>query len=159
MVGLDPPLTRPDRGDPGPGRRAWREAVTTRPNPAIRRSPARDRDSVPTGLPSHLRLARDHLDRRYRSAIDRDQVAAVAGVSEYRFVRGRVHLRADPDPLPQPPTTVDCRTDGVASPYGVEAVPDRDQTVIAAVPKATLNRSHQMTTEFSPDRSTSAGIS
>lgn len=42
---------------------------------------------MPTGLLSHLRRARDHLDREYRAAIDLDQVAAVAGVSRDHFVR------------------------------------------------------------------------
>jgi AraC-like DNA-binding protein len=35
----------------------------------------------------HLRRARDHLDRHYRRDLDLDQLAAVAGVSKYHFVR------------------------------------------------------------------------
>jgi AraC-like DNA-binding protein len=42
---------------------------------------------VTIGLLSHLRRARDHIDREYRSPIDLDEVAAVAGVSKYHFVR------------------------------------------------------------------------
>jgi AraC-like DNA-binding protein len=61
--------------------------VTTGPNLAIRVERGRDRVAVPTGLLSHLRRARDHLDREYRSAIDLGDVAAVAGVSKYHFVR------------------------------------------------------------------------
>lgn len=61
--------------------------MTTGNDLGIRRSPARERDPVPTGLLSHLRRARDHIDREYRSAIDLDQVAAVAGVSKFHFIR------------------------------------------------------------------------
>jgi AraC-like DNA-binding protein len=61
--------------------------VTTGPDLAIREERARDRVVVPTGLLSHLRRARDHLDREYRSPVDLDDVAAVAGVSKYHFVR------------------------------------------------------------------------
>lgn len=61
--------------------------VTTGPNLATRSSPARDRALVATGLLAHLRRARDHIDREYRSAIDLDEVAAVAGVSKYHFAR------------------------------------------------------------------------
>lgn len=53
----------------------------------MRRPPARDRGPVPTALLSHLRRARDHIDREYRSAVDLDQLAAVAGVSKFHFVR------------------------------------------------------------------------
>lgn len=42
---------------------------------------------MPTALLSHLRRARDHIDREYRSAIDLEQVAAVAGVSKFHFIR------------------------------------------------------------------------
>ncbi|HEY3632699.1 MAG TPA: AraC family transcriptional regulator [Jatrophihabitantaceae bacterium] len=42
---------------------------------------------VPVQLLRHLRRARDHIDRQYRHALDLDQVAAVAGVSKYHFVR------------------------------------------------------------------------
>ena len=35
----------------------------------------------------HLRRARDHIDRNYREQLDLDQLAAVAGVSKYHFVR------------------------------------------------------------------------
>ncbi len=35
----------------------------------------------------HLRRARDHIDRHYRLALDLDQLASVAGVSKFHFVR------------------------------------------------------------------------
>jgi AraC-like DNA-binding protein len=35
----------------------------------------------------HLRRARDHIDRNYRQPLDLGQVAAVAAVSKYHFVR------------------------------------------------------------------------
>jgi AraC-like DNA-binding protein len=35
----------------------------------------------------HLRRARDHIDRHYAAPLDLDQLAAVAGVSKYHFVR------------------------------------------------------------------------
>jgi AraC-like DNA-binding protein len=35
----------------------------------------------------HLRRARDHMDRNYREPLDLDQLAAVAGVSKFHFVR------------------------------------------------------------------------
>jgi len=35
----------------------------------------------------HLRRARDHIDRAYRYRVDLDELAAVAGVSKYHFVR------------------------------------------------------------------------
>lgn len=57
------------------------------PTPVMRRPPARHRGPVPTGLLPHLRRARDHIDREYRSAVDLDQLAAVAGVSKFHFVR------------------------------------------------------------------------
>ena len=38
-------------------------------------------------LLSHLRRARDHIDRHYPLALDLDQLAAVAGVSKFHFVR------------------------------------------------------------------------
>ncbi len=61
--------------------------MTTGAGQAIRGLPARNRAPVPTGMLPHLRRARDHLDREYRSAIELDEVAAVAGVSKYHFVR------------------------------------------------------------------------
>jgi AraC-like DNA-binding protein len=42
---------------------------------------------VPVDLLAHLRRARDHIDRHYRSALDLAQIAQVAGVSKYHFVR------------------------------------------------------------------------
>jgi len=41
----------------------------------------------PVALLRHLRLARDHIDRHYAAPLDLDQLAAVAGVSKYHFVR------------------------------------------------------------------------
>jgi AraC-like DNA-binding protein len=38
-------------------------------------------------LLAHLRRARDHIDRHYDQALDLDQIAGVAGVSKYHFVR------------------------------------------------------------------------
>ena len=35
----------------------------------------------------HLRRARDHIDRHYQMALDLDQLAGVAGVSKFHFVR------------------------------------------------------------------------
>ncbi|MFB9185869.1 helix-turn-helix transcriptional regulator [Dactylosporangium sucinum] len=42
---------------------------------------------VPVALLAHLRRARDHIDRNYQTQLDLDQVAAVAAVSKYHFVR------------------------------------------------------------------------
>ena len=42
---------------------------------------------VAVALLAHLRRARDHIDRHYREPLDLDQLAAVAGVSKYHFVR------------------------------------------------------------------------
>jgi AraC-like DNA-binding protein len=42
---------------------------------------------VAVDLLSHLRRARDHIDRHYQEALDLDQLAAVAGVSKYHFAR------------------------------------------------------------------------
>jgi AraC-like DNA-binding protein len=42
---------------------------------------------VPTPLLAHLRRARDHIDRNYREPLDLAQIARVAGVSKYHFVR------------------------------------------------------------------------
>lgn len=50
-------------------------------------APARRPATVPVELLPHLRRARDHLDREYRSPLDLTQVAAVAGVSKFHFVR------------------------------------------------------------------------
>ena len=38
-------------------------------------------------LLAHLRRARDHIDRHYQAPLDLGQVAAVAAVSKYHFVR------------------------------------------------------------------------
>ena len=35
----------------------------------------------------HLRRARDHIDRSYAAPLDLDELAAVAGISKYHFVR------------------------------------------------------------------------
>jgi AraC-like DNA-binding protein len=42
---------------------------------------------VPVDLLTHLRRARDHIDRHYREDLDLDRLAAVAGVSKYHFAR------------------------------------------------------------------------
>ena len=42
---------------------------------------------VPVDLLVHLRRARDHVDRNYRDRLDLDQLAAVAAVSKFHFVR------------------------------------------------------------------------
>ncbi len=42
---------------------------------------------VASGLLIHLRRARDHIDREYRSPVDLDKLAAIAGVSKYHFIR------------------------------------------------------------------------
>lgn len=36
---------------------------------------------------AHLRRARDHIDRNYRDQLDLDELARVAGVSKFHFVR------------------------------------------------------------------------
>jgi AraC-like DNA-binding protein len=43
---------------------------------------------VATGLLPHLRRARDHIDRHYSMPLDLDQLARVAAVSKFHFVRG-----------------------------------------------------------------------
>jgi AraC-like DNA-binding protein len=43
--------------------------------------------TVPVALLAHLRRARDHIDRHYRTDLDLNQLASVAGVSKYHFVR------------------------------------------------------------------------
>ncbi len=42
---------------------------------------------VTAGLLSHLRRARDHIDRHYDRPLDLDQLAQVAAVSKYHFAR------------------------------------------------------------------------
>src|SRR5262249_52125517 len=42
---------------------------------------------VAVDLLPHLRRARDHIDRHYRAPLDLDQLAAVAQVSKFHFVR------------------------------------------------------------------------
>jgi AraC-like DNA-binding protein len=42
---------------------------------------------VPTDLLAHLRRSRDHIDRYYATAIDVDELAAVANLSKFHFVR------------------------------------------------------------------------
>lgn len=42
---------------------------------------------VAVDLLPHLRRARDHIDRHYHTALDLDQLARVAGVSKFHFVR------------------------------------------------------------------------
>ena len=43
--------------------------------------------AVAEALLPHLRRARDHIDRHYRSPLDLDELAAVAGVSKFHFAR------------------------------------------------------------------------
>ncbi|WP_318271837.1 AraC family transcriptional regulator [Microbispora triticiradicis] len=43
--------------------------------------------AVPADLVPRLRLARDRIDRDYRSDLDLDGLAAVAGISKFYFVR------------------------------------------------------------------------
>ncbi|MFC7648974.1 helix-turn-helix transcriptional regulator [Streptosporangium lutulentum] len=43
--------------------------------------------AVAVELLPHLRRARDHIDRHYRTALDLDRLAGVAGVSKFHFVR------------------------------------------------------------------------
>ncbi|MFI9577192.1 helix-turn-helix transcriptional regulator [Microbispora rosea] len=47
----------------------------------------RGQRAVPAELLPRLRLARDRMDRDYRSELDLDRLAAVAGVSKFYFVR------------------------------------------------------------------------
>jgi AraC-like DNA-binding protein len=42
---------------------------------------------VTASLLPHLRRAHDHIDRHYATALDLDQLASVAGISKYHFVR------------------------------------------------------------------------
>jgi AraC-like DNA-binding protein len=42
---------------------------------------------VAAELLPHLRRARDHIDRHYRTDLNLDRLAGVAGVSKYHFVR------------------------------------------------------------------------
>ena len=42
---------------------------------------------VPIPLLVHMRRAHDHIDRHYRSPLDLDELARVAGVSKYHFAR------------------------------------------------------------------------
>ena len=48
---------------------------------------ARTARGVGRDLVPHLRRARDHIDRHYESSLNLDQIASVAGVSKYHFVR------------------------------------------------------------------------
>lgn len=66
---------------------AYRGPVTTGARMSTGGPPAGSSRGVPTGLLTHLRRARDHIDREYRSPIELDQLAAVAGVSKYHFIR------------------------------------------------------------------------
>jgi transcriptional regulator GlxA family with amidase domain len=43
--------------------------------------------AVAVELLPHLRRARDHVDRNYQTALDLDQLATVARVSKFHFVR------------------------------------------------------------------------
>jgi AraC-like DNA-binding protein len=43
--------------------------------------------NVPADLLVHLRRAHDHIDRQYREPLDLTQIARVAGVSKFHFVR------------------------------------------------------------------------
>jgi AraC-like DNA-binding protein len=47
----------------------------------------RETRPVALELLPHLRRARDHIDRHYRMPLDLDQLAGVAGVSKFHFVR------------------------------------------------------------------------
>ena len=51
-----------------------------------RTAPAQPRRPA-TSLRVHLRRAKDHIDRRYDEDFDLDEIARVAGVSRYHFVR------------------------------------------------------------------------
>jgi AraC-like DNA-binding protein len=42
---------------------------------------------VPVELLAHLRRAHDHIDRHYRSPLNLDELASVAGVSKFHFAR------------------------------------------------------------------------
>jgi AraC-like DNA-binding protein len=42
---------------------------------------------APEQLLVHLRRARDHIDRHYDQPLDLDEIASVAGVSKYHFLR------------------------------------------------------------------------
>ena len=42
---------------------------------------------VTDALLPHLRRAHDHIDRHYATALDLDQLAAVAGISKFHFAR------------------------------------------------------------------------
>jgi AraC-like DNA-binding protein len=42
---------------------------------------------VPVQLLAHLRRARDRIDRHYRAPLDLDELARVAGLSKFHFVR------------------------------------------------------------------------
>jgi AraC-like DNA-binding protein len=42
---------------------------------------------APEELLVHLRRARDHIDRQYDRPLDLDEIASVAGVSKYHFLR------------------------------------------------------------------------
>jgi len=42
---------------------------------------------VPRDLLPHLRRARDHIDRNYQLPLELEQLAALAGVSKFHFVR------------------------------------------------------------------------
>jgi AraC-like DNA-binding protein len=61
--------------------------VSTGAASATRRASAGSARTASAGLLVHLRRARDHIDRAYRSPVDLDELAAVAGVSKYHFVR------------------------------------------------------------------------
>lgn len=43
--------------------------------------------TVPLDLLPHLRRARDHIDRHYEKPLDLDQLARIATVSKFHFVR------------------------------------------------------------------------
>ncbi len=42
---------------------------------------------MPVDLLAHLRRARDHMDRHYRSPVDLDELSRIAGISKFHFVR------------------------------------------------------------------------
>jgi AraC-like DNA-binding protein len=50
-------------------------------------APSRAPRPVPADLLPHLRRARDHIDRHYDQPLDLDELAGVARVSKFHFVR------------------------------------------------------------------------
>ena len=65
-------------------RRSYPERVTAT---VPLRMPKTMSRAVAVDLLPHLRQARDHIDRHYRSPLDLDELAAVAGISKFHFGR------------------------------------------------------------------------